>query len=302
MRIRFTKMQGAGNDFVVLDETRGLLNLSPENYRFLADRHFGVGADQILSVRAAPEGSKNIDFSYAIHNGDGGEVEHCGNGARCFVSFVRDQGLTTKNVITVQTINRVLELRATPDGQVTVDMGAPQFEPSSLPFESAGLDSQQKGLAQVFSLKLDENIPLAGVYIASTAIKSIVNIAIVSMGNPHAVQLVDDVDTADVEQIGPLVSKHARFSRGVNAGFMQIENRRQVKLRVYERGAGETLACGTGACAAVVAGIRQGLLDASVQVSTRGGLLHIDWAGGDAPVMMTGPATKVFESEIEIPA
>jgi diaminopimelate epimerase len=302
MKIKFTKMQGAGNDFVVLDETRGRLNLSVAQYQFLANRHFGVGADQILSVRAAPDGSKDIDFAYAIHNNDGSEVEHCGNGARCFVRFVRDQGLTTKDVITVQTINRVLELRATPDGQVTVDMGAPQFEPSSLPFEAAGLDSQQKGQAQVFSLKLDENIPLAGVFIASTAIKSIVNIAIVSMGNPHAVQLVDDVDTADVEQIGPLVAKHARFARGVNAGFMQIVTRSQVRLRVYERGAGETLACGTGACAAVVAGIRQGLLDASVQVSTRGGLLRIDWAGGDAPVMMTGPATKVFESEIEIPA
>jgi diaminopimelate epimerase len=309
MKVHFTKMQGAGNDFVVLDETRGALNLTVAQYQFLANRHFGVGADQILSVRAAPEGSQDIDFSYAIHNNDGSEVEHCGNGARCFVRFVRDQGLTSKDVIKVQTMNRVIELRATPDGQVTVNMGAPQFEASSLPFEPAGLDSQQKGLAQVFLLDLGENIPknaknmpVAGVFIDSTAIKSIVNIAIVSMGNPHAVQLVDDVDTADVEHMGPLVSKHARFARGVNAGFMQIVNRSQVRLRVYERGAGETLACGTGACAAVVAGIRQELLDASVQVSTRGGLLQIDWAGGDAPVMMTGPATRVFESEIEVPA
>jgi diaminopimelate epimerase len=309
MKIKFTKMQGAGNDFVVLDETRGRLNLSVAQYQFLANRHFGVGADQILSVRAAPENSKDIDFSYAIHNNDGSEVEHCGNGARCFVRFVRDQGLTDKNVIKVQTMNRVIELRATPDGQVTVDMGAPQFEASSLPFESAGLEAQQKGLAQVFLLDLSENRSIkasntiiASVNTASAAIKSIANIAIVSMGNPHAVQLVDDVDTADVEQIGPLVSKHTRFPRGVNAGFMQIVNRGQVKLRVYERGAGETLACGTGACAAVVAGIRQGLLDSSVQVATRGGLLHIDWAGGDASVMMTGPATKVFESEINIPA
>jgi diaminopimelate epimerase len=309
MKVKFTKMQGAGNDFVVLDETRGRLNLSVSQYQFLANRHFGVGADQILSVRAAPEGSKDIDFSYAIHNNDGSEVEHCGNGARCFVRFVRDQGLTDKNVIKVQTMNRVIELRATADGQVTVDMGAPQFEASSLPFESAGLEAQQKGLAQVFLLDLSENrsikasnIIIASVNTASAAIKSIANIAIVSMGNPHAVQLVDDVDTADVEQIGPLVSKHTRFPRGVNAGFMQIVNRGQVKLRVYERGAGETLACGTGACAAVVVGIRQGLLDSSVQVATRGGLLHIDWAGGDASVMMTGPATKVFESEINIPA
>ncbi len=309
MKVKFTKMQGAGNDFVVLDETRGRLNLSVAQYQFLANRHFGVGADQILSVRAAPEGSKDIDFSYAIHNNDGSEVEHCGNGARCFVRFVRDQGLTDKNVIKVQTMNRVIELRATPDGQVTVDMGAPQFEASSLPFESAGLEAQQKGLAQVFLLDLSENRSIkasntiiASVNTASAAIKSIANIAIVSMGNPHAVQLVDDVDTADVEQIGPLVSKHTRFPRGVNAGFMQIVNRGQVKLRVYERGAGETLACGTGACASVVVGIRQGLLDSSVQVATRGGLLHIDWAGGDASVMMTGPATKVFESEINIPA
>ena len=301
MKVKFTKMQGAGNDFVVLDETRWRLNLSTAQYQFLANRHFGVGADQILSVRAAPEGSKDIDFSYAIHNNDGSEVEHCGNGARCFVRFVRDQGFTTKNVIKVQTMNRVIELRATADGQVTVDMGAPQFEASSLPFEPAGLESEQKGLAQVYSLKLGENMPLAGVYIDSAAIKNIVNIAIVSMGNPHAVQLVDDVDTADVAQIGPLVSKHARFPRGVNASFMQIVNRGQVKLRVYERGAGETLACGTGACAAVVAGIRQGLLDASVQVATRGGILTIEWRGGSSSVMMTGPATKVFESEIDIP-
>jgi diaminopimelate epimerase len=308
MKVKFTKMQGAGNDFVVLDETRGRLNLSVAQYQFLANRHFGVGADQILSVRSAPENAKDIDFSYAIHNNDGSEVENCGNGARCFVRFVRDQGLTDKNVIKVQTMNRVIELRATADGQVTVDMGTPQFEASSLPFEPAGLDFQQKGLAKVFLLDLSENtpenssnMPLAGVFVALAAIKSIVNIAIVSMGNPHAVQLVDDVDTAEVEQIGPLVSKHARFPRGVNAGFMQIVNRGQVNLRVYERGAGETLACGTGACAAVVAGIRQGLLDARVQVATRGGLLQIDWAGGDASVMMTGPATKVFESEIEIP-
>ena len=306
MKIKFTKMQGAGNDFVVLDETRGRLNLNVAQYQFLANRHFGVGADQILSVRAAPEGAKDIDFSYAIHNNDGSEVEHCGNGARCFVRFVHDQGLTDKDTIKVQTMNRVLELQATPDGRVTVNMGAPQFEAGSLPFEPAGLETQQQGLAQVFLLDLHEKKPLnthlAGVSTASVAIKNIVNIAIVSMGNPHAVQLVDDVDTADVEQIGPLVSKHARFPRGVNAGFMQIVHRGQVKLRVYERGAGETLACGTGACAAVVAGIRQGLLDASVQVSTHGGLLQIDWAGGDAPVMMTGPATKVFESEIEIPS
>ena len=304
MKIKFTKMQGAGNDFVVLDETRGRLNLSTVQYQFLANRHFGVGADQILSVRAAPENSKDIDFSYAIHNNDGSEVEHCGNGARCFVRFVRDQGLTDKNVIKVQTMNRVLELHAKPDGRVTVNMGAPQFEPSSLPFEPAGLEVIQKGDFRINKLDLEAKTTVAGVFIDSAAIKNIVNsanIAIVSMGNPHAVQVVNDVETADVERIGPLVSKHVRFASGVNAGFMQIVDRSHIKLRVYERGAGETLACGTGACAAVVAGIRMGLLDASVQVSTHGGLLQIDWAGGDAPVMMTGPATKVFESEIDIP-
>ena len=308
MKIKFTKMQGAGNDFVVLDETRGRLNLSVAQYQFLANRHFGVGADQILSVRAAPEGSTDIDFSYAIHNNDGSEVEHCGNGARCFVRFVRDQGLTTKDVIKVQTMNRVLELRATPDGQVTVNMGAPQFEASSLPFEPAGLETHQKGLAQVFSLDLGENsekyasnMPLSSVSTAYTAIKIIVNIAILSMGNPHAVHIVDDVEAFDVAHIGPLVSKHARFARGVNVGFMQIVSRSQVHLRVYERSAGETLACGTGACAAVVAGIQQGLLERQVVVKTHGGPLTIEWADGDSPVMMTGPATKVFESEIEIP-
>ncbi len=299
MKVHFTKMQGAGNDFVVLDETRGLLNLSAADYRFLADRHFGVGADQILSVRAAPKGATEIDFSYVIYNADGNEVEHCGNGARCFVRFVRDQGLTTKDVIKVQTMNRVLELHATPDGLVTVNMGAPGFEAGDLPFDSAGLVPELRSDHLIWPLDLYENMPIAGVNIDSKAIKSI---AIVSMGNPHAVQLVDDVDTADVGHLGPLVSKHVRFPRGVNAGFMQVVSRTQIRLRVYERGAGETLACGTGACAAVVAGIRLGLLDARVQVATRGGSLQIDWAGGDAPVMMTGPATKVFESEIELPA
>ena len=301
MKVHFTKMQGAGNDFVVLDETRGQLNLTAGQYRYLADRHFGVGADQILSVRAAPEGSKDIDFSYAIHNNDGSEVEHCGNGARCFVRFVRDQGLTNKDVIKVQTMNRVLELHATADGRVTVNMGAPQFEASSLPFDPAGLEIVKKGDFELYKLNLALNMVLAGVFVDNLAIKSIVNVAIVSMGNPHAVQVVDDVDTADVERIGPLVSKNASFPRGVNAGFMQIVSRSQIKLRVYERGAGETLACGTGACAAVVAGIRLGLLDASVQVATRGGSLQIDWAGGAEPVMMTGPATRVFESDIDVP-
>ncbi|HMS26560.1 MAG TPA: diaminopimelate epimerase [Burkholderiaceae bacterium] len=309
MKIKFTKMQGAGNDFVVLDETRGRLNLSVAQYRFLADRHFGVGADQILSVRAAPEGSHDIDFSYAIHNNDGGEVEHCGNGARCFVRFVRDQGLTTKDTIKVQTMNRVLTLNATPDGQVTVDMGAPSFAPDSLPFDPEGLAKSQTGVATLYAIDLSEkyieNHSVCGINNAYDAIKIIANcnldVAVVSMGNPHAVHIVSDAETFDVARVGPLLATHPRFARGVNSGFMQIVNRSNIILRVYERGAGETLACGTGACAAVAAGIRQGLLDGSVAVKTHGGMLRIDWQGGDSPVMMTGPASKIFDSEIEIP-
>jgi diaminopimelate epimerase len=290
MHIRFTKMQGAGNDFVVLDETRGRLNLSPAQYRFLADRHFGVGADQVLSVRSAPEGRSDIDFSYAIHNSDGGEVEHCGNGARCFVRYVRDAGLTHKDVVRVQTLNRVLELAMQADGRVTVDMGAPVFAPAQVPFDAAGLLPRVVGGWDTWPLSIGE---------AGT-----VHVAVLSMGNPHAVLLVDDVNTAPVGQWGPLVERHARFAQRVNAGFMQVLSRSEVKLRVYERGAGETLACGTGACAAVVAGIRQGLLDEAVEVHTHGGQLRIAWAlsqGLDAPVRMTGPATRVFEGEIDIP-
>ncbi len=302
-------MQGAGNDFVVLDETRGRLNLSVAQYRFLADRHFGVGADQILSVRAAPSGAQDIDFSYAIHNRDGGEVEHCGNGARCFVRFVRDQGLTHKDTIKVQTMNRVLTLQATPDGQVTVDMGAPRFEPDSLLFDPTSLAVQHRDAATLYTLTLHEkfieNKAVSSVNTSYDAIKFVsisdINVAVVSMGNPHAVHIVDDVEAFDVTNIGPLVSNHPRFKRGVNAGFMQIVSRSKIILRVYERGAGETLACGTGACAAVVVGIQQNVLDARVDVQTHGGLLYIDWQGDDAPVMMTGPATQVFTSEIEIP-
>ena len=296
-RVKFTKMQGAGNDFVVLDETRGLLGLSTAQYRFLADRHFGVGADQILSVRPAP--SADVDFAYAIHNADGGEVEHCGNGARCFVRFVREQGLTCKSVLKVQTSNRVLTLTMQSDGRVTVDMGAPVFDLAQVPFDSAGLQPNSVNSWQKWVL----NVPAAQLIRAQAAPESIAcQIAVLSMGNPHAVQLVDDVDLAAVAQIGPLVEGHPRFAKRVNAGFMQVVSRGQIRLRVYERGAGETLACGTGACAAVVAGIRLGLLDNTVDVQTRGGALTVEWAGGlDAPVLMTGPATTVFASEIEIP-
>ena len=282
-------MQGAGNDFVMLDETGGSLGLSTAHYRFLADRHFGVGADQILTVRPSP--GEGIDFEYVIHNADGGEVEQCGNGARCFVRFVREQGLTTKDAVKVKTLGGVIEPRMQLDGRVTVNMGAPVFEANRIPFNTTGLTPQAAGSWQIWPLALDGPAQAAPVLIA-----------VLSMGNPHAVQLVDDVDTAQVLETGPLIEQHARFPRRVNAGFMQVVSTGQIRLRVYERGAGETLACGTGACAAVVAGIRLGLLDAKVEVLTRGGQLTIEWTGRlDAPVMMTGPATTVFESEIEIP-
>ncbi len=288
MRIRFTKMQGAGNDFVVLDETRARLGLTPAQYRFLGDRHFGVGADQILTVRPSP--ADGIDFAYVIHNADGGEVEHCGNGARCFLSYVRQQGLTQKDVVRVQTMNRVLELRRQPDGRVIVDMEAPVFDLAQVPFNPAGLVPVPEGSWQKWPLAL-----------VNSAQSATVSVAIVSMGNPHAVMFVDDVEAAPVTTTGPQVQALAAFPRGVNVGFMQVVDRSHIRLRVYERGAGETLACGTGACAAVVSGIRFGLLDATVDVQTRGGPLTIQWAGGDAPVLMTGPATIVFQGEIDIP-
>ncbi|WP_137895369.1 diaminopimelate epimerase [Ramlibacter sp. 2FC] len=289
MRIRFTKMQGAGNDFVVLDETRGRLNLSAAQYRFLADRHFGVGADQILSVRPSP--GAGLDFEYVIHNADGGEVEQCGNGARCFVRYVREKALTAKELVKVKVANGVIELRMNPDGRVTVDMGTPVFELPSVPFDPAGLSPEPAGPHgewQLWPLVLAPG-------------QAPVRVAVLSMGNPHAVQLVDDVDRAPVAEQGPLIERHPAFARRVNAGFMQVLDRSRIRLRVFERGSGETLACGTGACAAVAAGIRQGLLDARVDVDTRGGRLTIEWAGEGSAVRMTGPATTVFEGEIEIP-
>ena len=300
MKVKFTKMQGAGNDFVVLDETRGLLGLTAAQYRFLADRHFGVGADQILSVRPAP--SAEVDFAYAIHNADGGEVEHCGNGARCFVRFAHEQGLSTKPVLKVQTINRVLTLAVQSDGRVTVDMGAPVFDLPQIPFEAAGLHPKQFNSWQTWAI----NVPVPDIIRAQAApvlvADVMADVSVLSMGNPHAVQLVDDIDKAPVAQLGPLIESHPRFARRVNAGFMQVVDRTHIQLRVYERGAGETLACGTGACAAVVAGIRLGLLDTTVDVLTRGGLLTIEWSGSlAAPVLMTGPATTVFSAEIDVP-
>ncbi len=293
MRIQFTKMQGAGNDFVVLDETRGRLGLSVAQYRFLGDRHFGVGADQILSVRPSP--GPGIDFEYAIHNADGAEVEQCGNGARCFARYVRDSGLTNKDVLRVQTMKGVIEPRLTPDGRVTVDMGAPIFALEQIPFDATGLQPQPVNTWQKWPLAFMDTVQAATDSIAP------VWVAPVSMGNPHAVLVVDDVDTAPVSTLGPLVQQSPRFPKGVNVGFMQVLGRDAVRLRVFERGVGETLACGTGACAAVVAGIRLGLLDNAVDVHTRGGNLHIAWAGGAASVMMTGPATTVFHGEIDLP-
>ena len=287
MRIRFTKMQGAGNDFVVLDETRARLNLSAAQYRQLADRHVGVGADQILSVRPSP--AAGIDFEYVIHNADGGEVEQCGNGARCFARYVADKGLARSERIRVQTLAGVIEPRLGADGRVTVDMGRPVFALADVPFVAAGLGPHRDGGWEKWHLALGTH-----------AESDIVAVAVLSMGNPHAVQEVADVDRAPVATQGPLIEHHSRFPRRVNAGFMEVQERGRIKLRVWERGAGETLACGTGACAAVVAGIRLGRLDARVDVQTRGGLLTIEWAGGNAPVYMTGPATTVFEGEIEL--
>ena len=297
MRIRFTKMQGAGNDFVVLDETQARHNFSSAQYRFLADRHFGVGADQILTVRPAPNPS--LDFEYVIHNADGGEVEHCGNGARCFVRYVRDKGLTTKDRVRVKVKQGEIELHMNADGRVTVNMGAPIFEELKVPFQFDGLQHKGVGDCQVWHLPLKTNV-------AGSGFAAGVDVAVLSMGNPHAVQVVDSVDTAPVLTLGPLIENHSAFPNRVNAGFMQVLSRNQVRLRVFERGAGETLACGTGACAAVVAGIRMGLLNPIVDVQTHGGVLTIEWQGGalkdvSQPVLMTGPATSVFEGEIDVP-
>lgn len=279
MKLTFSKMQGLGNDFVVLDAVRNaqLAKLTPAQAKFLADRHFGVGCDQILIVQRPTR--PDVDFRYRIFNADGGEVEQCGNGARCFVRFVHDEHLSEKKTILVETQCGVLTLNLQDDGQVTVDMGVPRFKPVEIPFTS---DSE----AVIQPLEVNG--------------KS-VEISVVSMGNPHAVQVVPDAEAFPVHIDGPVIESHPRFPRRVNAGFMQIDSRNAIHLRVYERGAGETLACGTGACAAVVAGIRRGLLDSPVRVTTHGGDLSIAWAGDGEPVMMTGPAVTVFRGEIELP-
>ena len=276
MRLRFSKMQGAGNDFVVLDGVRQSVALSPEQIRFLANRHFGVGFDQLLLVEPAKQ--TGVDFRYRIFNANGGEVEQCGNGARCFVRFVHEQGLTDKREIRVETLAGIICPRLEENGQVTVDMGVPILEPDRIPFVSDSTDVVQ-------------TMDVAGQRVDITA---------VSMGNPHAVQVVDDVDTAPVATQGPLIEAHPRFPQRVNAGFMQIVGRQQIRLRVFERGVGETLACGTGACAAVVAGVLRGQLDSPVRVETRGGTLTIDWQGVGTTVSMTGPAVTVFSGEIEL--
>ena len=286
MKLRFTKMQGAGNDFVVIDATRTPIALSEQQYRALGDRRFGVGADQILVVE--PSSTPGVDFRYRIFNNSGDEVEHCGNGARCFVHFVRHHGLSDKRELRVETLNNLLELRLQDDGRVTVDMNRPVFELARVPFDAAGLESRDVNGFELW--------PLEGPGFDKQGLE----VAVLSMGNPHAVQIVADVDAAPVAQLGPRIESHPRFARKVNAGFMQIIDRGRIRLRVHERGAGETLACGTGACAAVVAGIRLGRLDAGVDVHTRGGLLTIEWQGGASPVLMTGPAQVVFEGEIEL--
>lgn len=283
MKLKFTKMHGAGNDFVVIDAISQQIDFTPAQWKRLADRRFGIGADQMLVVEKSQ--SANVDFRYRIYNADGGEVEQCGNGARAFVRFVTDQGLTDKESIKVETMSGVIEPRLEADGRITVNMGAPIVQPAQVPFDAAGLQGKTKADDTLWPLEVNGKTTW---------------ISPVSMGNPHAVQVVEDAETAPVLADGPLIEHHPRFPKRVNAGFMQVVNRHQIALRVYERGAGETLACGTGACAAVVAGIRRGLLDSPVTVRMHGGELSIAWAGGESPVLLTGPAVKVFEGEIDI--
>jgi len=276
VKLKFTKMHGLGNDFVVLDGVRQSVSLTPEQLRYLGDRHFGVGCDQILLVE--PPTRPEADFRYRIFNADGGEVEQCGNGARCFARFVHDQGLTDRREIRVETQKGIIAPRLEGDGNVTVDMGEPRFLPAEIPFLH------------------DDDVVIYNLDVADETLE----ISVVSMGNPHAVQVVADVEAAPVGAHGPLIENHERFPQRVNAGFMQIVDRHTIKLRVYERGAGEPLACGTGACAAAVAGIRRGELESPVRVQTRGGELTIAWGGEGRPVLMTGPAVTVFTGEIEL--
>lgn len=284
-------MHGAGNDFIMLNGIdQDLSEVSTEQWQRLAHRQFGIGADQILIVEKASR--PDADFKYRIFNADGGEVEQCGNGSRCFVRFVLDQGLSTKNPLCVEVAHTLLTLKSHPDGQVEVDMGAPIFDHSRVPFNAQGLASVQEFQEMLYALPLNHPATHDSL------------VGVVSMGNPHAVQVVADVDSAAVLEEGPEIESYPAFPNRVNAGYMQIINRQEIKLRVYERGAGETLSCGTGACAAVVSGIRRGLLDSPVKVHTRGGELQIAWAGIKdnvaQTVIMTGPAVTVFEGETTI--
>jgi diaminopimelate epimerase len=269
-------MHGLGNDFVVLEAFSRPISLSPDQVRRIADRRFGVGCDQVLLIE--PPRTADTDFYYRIYNGDGGEVEQCGNGARCFLRYVLDRRLTARTEIRVGTRAGVIVPRLEKDGRVTVDMGVPQFEPARIPFDAPAQ-------AGTYELSVDGRR---------------VEVSVLALGNPHAVQVVPDIERAPVASEGPLIERHPRFPQRVNAGYLQVVDRRRILLRVYERGAGETLACGSGACAAVVAGVLRGLLDRQVTVTTRGGDLGISWAGAGAPVMMTGPAVTVFEGEMEI--
>ena len=272
-------MHGQGNDFIMLNGISQQISLTPVQIQRIADRHVGVGCDQLLLVEPATSG--NADFRYRIFNADGGEVEQCGNGARCFAQFVRDEGLTTLDEIRVETLSGLIVPRFEADGRVTVNMGPPRFAPAAIPFTA---DSE----ALKYPLDLRDTR---------------ISVGVVSMGNPHAVQVVDNVDTALVRETGPLIEHHEKFPNRVNAGFMQIVDRGRIRLRVWERGAGETLACGTGACAAVVTGIRWGLLDSRVTVATRGGELTVTWRGADdegAPVFMSGATATVFKGEIAV--
>ena len=283
MNLRFTKMHGAGNDFVVIDAINQSVNLTSDQWRAIADRRFGIGADQVLVVEKPT--MPGVDFRYRIFNADGSEVEQCGNGARAFVKFVVEKGLTEHREIRVETMSGIIQPRLEDDGRISVNMGAPIFEPERVPFDATGLDSKKHQAAILWPLTIGNTLR---------------DFAVLSMGNPHAVQRVDNVDTAPVSEEGPLIENHARFPRRVNAGFMQVMDRQHIRLRVFERGAGETLSCGTGACAAVIAGIQLGLLDSPVAVSTRGGNLSIAWDGGQTPVMLTGPAVSIFEGSIDI--
>ncbi|MGK5053084.1 diaminopimelate epimerase [Janthinobacterium sp. RB2P8] len=287
MKLQFTKMHGAGNDFIVIDAINQDIDFTPAQWQRLADRRFGIGADQILVVEKPR--LPGCDFRYRIYNNDGGEVEQCGNGARAFVKFVSEKGLSSKDSIRVETMAGIIAPRLELDGSITVDMGAPVLEPKLVPFDANGLDGVAEGNDTLWPLDL-----------ALPGNDTTVLVSVVSMGNPHAVQVVEDVDAQDLEQSGPLIEHHPRFPRRVNAGYLQIIDRHHVKLRVFERGAGETLACGTGACAAAVAGILRGRLDSPVRISARGGELSIAWQGPGHPVLMTGPAVTVFEGTIEL--